>query len=149
MIATVCCLGLALLGGSLALAGQDTTPVPSSSKLKWHTRGVPVKAEGAKAEASKSQASQNEGSKSDVTKTETSKAVSDSGSADPGLLSKAPPARPLKRRVPAPTSRSRLRDSIMQVGGSLAGDAPADDASTDLAPAAETLPEPNAEGAMP
>ncbi|HEY2894093.1 MAG TPA: hypothetical protein VGJ16_07765 [Pirellulales bacterium] len=111
-----------LAAGECLTAAEIAAPVAGSTKLKWHARGVPPKAEPAAATP-----------KSDP-------AVIPAKAEEPGTLTKAPDARPLSRKLPARTSRSRLRDAIMQVSGDLAQRPTDEPSTTDAPPAIEELP---------
>jgi len=110
-----------LAAGEFLTAAEITAPAPGSTKLKWHARGFPPKADPAAA------------AKSDP-------AITQANAEEPGILAKAPDARPLSRKLPARTSRSRLRDAVMQVSGDLAQQPTDEPVPSDAPPALEELP---------
>lgn len=110
-----------LAAGEFLTAAEISASAVGSSKLKWHARGFPPKAEVAAA------------AKSDP-------AITQAKAEEPGTLAKAPDVRPLSRRLPARTSRSRVRDAVMQVNGEFAGQPTDEPAPSDAPPALEELP---------
>jgi hypothetical protein len=90
-------------------AGEVAADSPAASKLKWHARGVPLK---------------------------TAPPAPEKVPAVTPVAAKLPVEKPASRRLSTRTTRSRLRDSIMQVGAIGAQDPPEDPA--DSTPSTET-----------
>jgi hypothetical protein len=127
LLAGACTLALSLVVCNMAAAGESPPQSPSSSKLKWHSRGVPIKPEPIKPEVLSAE-------------TPPDATVADSSPTVPGILPKSPAAAPLARRLPPRASRSRLRDAVMQVSGAVSQETPSDAAPRGNA-TSEELPE--------
>jgi hypothetical protein len=110
LLATACGLALNIMMCCLAGAGETPPQSPSSGKLKWHTRGVPIKPETPPADVPQDTI------------------VADPSPNVPGILTKASSATPLVRKLPPRASRSRLRDAVMQVSGVTSQETPSETA---------------------